>query len=99
MGAYVQNVMMTPSLSTDSDHSSASSSMSSKSGSGSGSVHYGPGAGSGGSGPGSAPQPGFFHRQVFRPLCLSYVGGQTKELFLDIGERTDVPQVNTKLDI
>ena len=74
LGSFVQNTMMTPSLSPESD--------SGKSGSGSGSVHYGNPSG-----------PGFYHRNVWKPLTLSFVGGQTKELFLDIGERTDIPQV------
>lgn len=82
LGSYVQNTMMTPSSSSEADG---------KSSGGSSAAYGGPG---GGPGPGSAPQPGFYHRHVWKPLTMSFVGGQTKELFLDIGERTEVPVVS-----
>ena len=79
LGSFVQNVMMTPSSGDLEGHHHQKS--------GSNTVAYG-------SGPGSASQPGFYHRNVFKPLTLNFIGGQTKELFLDIGERTEVPAVS-----
>ena len=39
-------------------------------------------------------QPGFHYRNVWKPLTISFIGGQTKELFLDISERGEVPSVS-----
>lgn len=42
------------------------------------------------------PQAGFYHRNVWKPLTMSFVGGQTKEIYLDTagGDKSDVPVVS-----
>jgi hypothetical protein len=88
VGAYVQNVMLQPCP---------------------GAGGSGPGGGSpeglqqqqqqqaqptGGYGHGISAQPAFHFRNVWKPLTISFVGGQTKELFLDISERHELPVVS-----
>lgn len=91
LGAYVQNVMMTPGPPEGDGQQGG--------GGGSGGVGgSGGGASVGGSGSsviyGSPGVSGFYYRNVWKPLTISFVGGQTKELYLDSSDRTEVPQVS-----
>jgi hypothetical protein len=45
-------------------------------------------------GPGLSLQPGFCYRNVWRPLTMSFIGGQTKEIYLDVADRGDPPVVS-----
>jgi len=45
-------------------------------------------------GPGLSPQPGFCYRNVWRPLTMSFIGGQTKEIYLDVTDRGEAPVVS-----
>jgi hypothetical protein len=37
---------------------------------------------------------GFYYRNVWKPLTISFIGGQTKELYLDSSDRSEIPQVS-----
>ena len=104
LGAYVQNIMMLLPQHADGDGAGGGGG---GAGGGSGSSPHHPPiqgpsssnlpggvAGGTGAGPGVNAQPGFYYRKVWKPLTLSFVGGQTKELFLDVGERHEVPAVS-----
>ena len=91
LGAYVQNVMMTPGPAEGDGQQGG--------GGGSGGVGgSGGGASIGGNGNsviyGSPGVSGFYYRNVWKPLTISFVGGQTKELYLDSSDRTEIPQVS-----
>ena len=45
-------------------------------------------------GPGMSPQPGFSCRNVWKPLTINFVGGQTKEIYLDVSDRGEIPQIS-----
>ena len=45
-------------------------------------------------GPGMSPQPGFSCRNVWKPLTINFIGGQTKEIYLDVSDRGEVPQIS-----
>jgi len=84
LGAYVQNVMMSPPASGG----GGSGDQSGESGGSGATGGGGAGAQAAGSvGPGGGPQPGFYFRNVWKPLTMSFIGGQTKELFLDLGDK------------
>ena len=87
LGAFVQNVM----LASPPTGSDATSDPGGGSGSGSG---QGGLASNTPYGPGVSPQPGFSCRNVWKPLTISFVGGQTKDVFLDVTERSDIPGVS-----
>ena len=54
----------------------------------------GAGGGGGTYGPGLSPQPGFSYRNVWKPLTISFIGGQTKEIYLDVADRGEIPTVS-----
>ena len=41
-----------------------------------------------------SPQPGFSCRNVWKPLTINFIGGQTKEIYLDVTDRGEVPQIS-----
>jgi hypothetical protein len=41
-----------------------------------------------------SPQPGFSCRNVWKPLTISFVGGQTKEIYLDVSDRGEAPSIS-----
>ena len=45
-------------------------------------------------GPGVSAQPGFSCRNVWKPLTINFIGGQTKEIYLDVSDRGDIPQIS-----
>jgi hypothetical protein len=45
-------------------------------------------------GPGISHHPGFSYRNVWRPLAISFIGGQTKEIYLDVADRGEPPTVS-----
>jgi len=45
-------------------------------------------------GPGISHHPGFSYRNVWRPLAISFIGGQTKEIYLDVADRGEPPVVS-----
>ena len=45
-------------------------------------------------GPGMSPQPGFSCRNVWKPLTINFIGGQTKDLYLDVSDRGEIPQIS-----
>merc|ERR1719242_2062236 len=85
LGAFVQNVLLVSpqSDSTGSDGNQGTSGNSTNVGGGS--VPYGPGL---------SPQPGFSYRNVWKPLTISFIGGQTKEIYLDVTDRGEIPIVS-----
>ena len=87
LGAYVQNVMMTPGPADGEGQ---------QGGAGGGSGGGTTSGGGGGSSViyGSPGMSGFYYRNVWKPLTISFVGGQTKELYLDSSDRTEIPQVS-----
>ena len=96
LGAFVQNVLLaspqtdsggsesTSSLTSSQMGSAASTTMSTNIGVNNG-VAYGPGL---------SPQPGFSYRNVWKPLTISFIGGQTKEIYLDVSDRGEIPVVS-----
>ncbi len=90
LGAYVQNVMMSPSTEGEQGQGGQSSAPPSSSSSNSGQSSSGTGGQTGG----MSPLPGFYYRNVWKPLTISFIGGQTKELFLDVSDRSEVPPVS-----
>lgn len=93
LGAFVQNVMSTP-KNFEIDHSSQGGGSGNASGGSSGNANGLAGSNVYGSGGGISPQPGFFYRNTWKPLTLSFVGGQTKELYLDVSDKLEVPTVS-----
>ena len=91
LGAYVQNVMMTPGPAEGEGQQGGG-------GGGGGVGGSGGGASAGGNGSsviyGSPGVSGFYYRNVWKPLTISFVGGQTKELYLDSSDRCEIPQVS-----
>lgn len=45
-------------------------------------------------GPGMSPQPGFSCRNVWKPLTINFIGGQTKDIYLDVSDRGEIPQIS-----
>uniref|UniRef100_A0A0K2TVD6 Protein MON2 homolog n=1 Tax=Lepeophtheirus salmonis TaxID=72036 RepID=A0A0K2TVD6_LEPSM len=93
LGAYVQNVMMSSSSSPlDVEYNGSnsgnmvgpSSGGNGASNNGNNSVLYG----------GLSPQPGFYYRSVWKPLTMSFIGGHTKEIYLETSEKIDPPLVS-----
>ena len=81
LGAFVQNVLLSGPISPDPNDVTAAAAAAQQAG--------GPAYG-----PGSSPQPGFSHRNVWKPLTISFIGGQTKDVYLDVSDRGDVPAVS-----
>jgi hypothetical protein len=83
LGAYVQQVFVSPSASAPEPSAPAPAAA----------------LPSGGSsllaglpiGPGVSPQPGFYYRGTYRPLLLSWVGGTAKSHYLDMTDRLEPP--------
>ena len=91
LGAFVQNAMLSsPPNDPNNDHGSNSGGSGSQTGSGEArnlatNTPYGPGM---------SPQPGFSCRNVRKPLTINFVGGQTKEIYLDVSDRGEIPQIS-----
>ena len=95
LGAFVHNVMNSPATETsegagagEKGVGNAANAGNSNSGTiSAGNTVYGS--------PGITPQSGFYYRNTWKPLTISFVGGQTKELFLDMSsDRSEVPTVS-----
>lgn len=87
LGAFVQNVMLA-SPPNDSDGSTSASGGSQTGNAGSNLAANQP------YGPGVSVQPGFSCRNVWKPLTINFIGGQTKEIYLDVSDRGEIPQIN-----
>ena len=91
LGAFVQNVMLaSPPNDPNNEHGSNSGGSGSQTGSGEArnlatNTPYGPGM---------SPQPGFSCRNVWKPLTINFVGGPTKEIYLDVSDRGEIPQIS-----
>ena len=77
LGAFVQNVLHSGSNVDPSSDSDRATGLMTASGSPMGPSY----------GPGSSPQPGFSYRNVWKPLTISFIGGQTKDIYLDVSDR------------
>ena len=90
LGAFVQNVMLASPPNDPNNEGSTSGGNGSQSGNGearnlAANTPYGPGM---------SPQPGFSCRNVWKPLTINFVGGQTKEIYLDVSDRGEIPQIS-----
>ncbi len=87
LGAFVQNVML---ASPPNDHHPEGSSGSNASSN----QNQSSLAANTPYGPGMSPQPGFSCRNVWKPLTINFIGGQTKEIYLDVSDRGEIPQIS-----
>ncbi len=84
LGAYVQNVMFSPTAEVEQGQGSTAATSS-------GGQQQTTSAGSQAI---TSPQPGFYYRNMWKPLTISFIGRQTKELFLDMSDCSEVPSVS-----